>query len=274
MTDFPWSAVLTNLWVTAVAVLVMFGASLVVAVRLRGARHDGIDIVRGTGFAVIALATLILSTGSGDDWRRWLITVLTVGWGLRLARDVAQRNRGSDGDPRYVEIMEGAPGNPVVHLIRTIYLPQAVIVWVVSLPVQLGQYGYADGALSVTVTVLGVASWIIGFTFVTVGDAQLAAFTADPANAGQVMDRGLWHYTRHPDNFGSAAVWWGLTLLALHHLPGLVGLVSAALMTFLLAKGTGAKVLESTVGDRRPGYADYVRRTSGFLPLPPRKVSS
>jgi steroid 5-alpha reductase family enzyme len=141
---------------------------------------------------------------------------------------------------------------------------------VVSLPVQLGQYGSASGALSTVVTVLGVVSWLVGFTFEAVGDAQLAAFKADPASRGQVMDRGLWRYTRHPNYFGDAAVWWGLTLLALHHAAGLVGLVSAALMTWLLARGTGAKLLESTIGERRPGYADYVRRTSGFLPLPPR----
>jgi steroid 5-alpha reductase family enzyme len=144
----------------------------------------------------------------------------------------------------------------------------------VSLPVQLGQYGFADGPLSIVVTALGVLSWVVGFTFETVGDAQLAAFKADPANKGQVMDRGLWRYTRHPNYFGDAAVWWGLTLLGLHHAAGLIGLVGAGLMTWLLAKGTGAKLLESTIGDRRPGYADYVRRTSGFFPLPPRKVAT
>jgi steroid 5-alpha reductase family enzyme len=173
-----------------------------------------------------------------------------------------------------VEIMDKAPGNPVLHMVRKVYLPQAVIMWVVSLPVQLGQYGFADGPLSIIVTVLGVLFWAVGFTFETVGDAQLAAFKADPANKGQVMDRGLWRYTRHPNYFGDAAVWWGLTLLGLHHAAGLIGLVGAGLMTWLLAKGTGAKLLESTIGERRPGYADYVRRTSGFFPLPPRKVAT
>jgi steroid 5-alpha reductase family enzyme len=119
--------------------------------------------------------------------------------------------------------------------------------------------------------VLGVAFWVLGFVFETVGDAQLAAFKADPASRGQVMDSGLWRYTRHPNYFGDASVWRGLTLLGLHHGPGLIGLLSAALMTFLLARGTGAKLLESTIGDRRPGYADYIARTSGFIPLPPRE---
>lgn len=272
MNAYPWAAALTNLWVTALVVAAMFGAALFTAVRVRGNRHDGIDVVWGTGFAVIAVVSLVLAIGDGDLWRQLLITVLTCVWGLRLAWHIERRNRGKDEDPRYVEIMERGHGDPVAHLVRKVYLPQAVIMWIVSLPVQLGQYGAAAGTLVVVVTVLGVLSWAVGFCFETVGDAQLAAFRADPANSGGVMDSGLWRYTRHPNYFGDAAVWWGLTLLAMHHWAGLIGLVSAALMTWLLAKGTGAKLLESSIGDRRPGYADYVRRTSGFFPLPRKDV--
>jgi steroid 5-alpha reductase family enzyme len=270
VTDYPWSAALTNLAVTAAVVLATFTLTLFVAVRIRGGRHDGIDTVWGAGFAIVALTTLALAIGDGDLWRQLLITALTCGWGLRLAWHITRRNLGTGEDPRYIEIMDKAPGHPVLHMVQKVYLPQAAIMWVVSLPVQLGQYGYADDALSIVVTVLGVLSWAIGFTFESVGDAQLAAFKADPANKGQVMDRGLWRYTRHPNYFGDAAVWWGLTLLALHHAAGLIGLIGAALMTWLLAKGTGAKLLESTIGNRRPGYAEYVRRTSGFFPRPPK----
>ena len=272
--SYPWAAALTNLWVTALVVVVLFGASLFVAVQVRGGRHDGIDVVWGAGFGVVAIASFLLALGHGDLWRQLLITVLTCVWGFRLAWHIERRNRGKDEDPRYVAILEKATGNPIVHIVRSVYLPQVVIMWVVSLPVQLGQYGYASDALSVVVTVLGVLSWATGFFFESVGDAQLARFKADPANKGQVMDQGLWRYTRHPNYFGDAAVWWGLTLLAFHHAAGLIGLVSAALMTWLLAKGTGAKLLESSIGNRRPGYVDYVKRTSGFIPLPPKKTVS
>jgi steroid 5-alpha reductase family enzyme len=273
MAGYPWGAALTNLWVTALVVVATFGITLLVAVRIRNGRHDGIDVVWGGGFAVVAVVTLLVALGHGDLWRQLLITVLTCVWGLRLAWHIGRRNRGKPEDPRYVAIIERAKGNPVAHLVRKVYVPQAVILWVVSLPVQLGQYGFASGALSTVVTVLGVLSWAVGFFFESVGDAQLAAFRADPANKGKVMDRGLWRYTRHPNYFGDAAVWWGLTLLALHHAAGLIGLISAALMTWLLAKGTGAALLESSIGRRRPGYAEYVQRTSGFFPLPPKKVA-
>ncbi|WP_219417879.1 DUF1295 domain-containing protein [Pseudonocardia nigra] len=272
MTGFPWGPALTNLGVTALVVGLVFAAALVVAVR--GGRHDGIDVVWGADFAVVAVTTLLLSAGDGDTWRRWLITILTCVWGLRLAWHIGRRNHGRPEDPRYVAILEQARGNPTAHLVRKVYLPQAVVMWIVSLPVQLGQYGYADGTPAAVLTVLGVLMWLVGFTFEAVGDAQLAAFRADPANSGQVMDRGLWRYTRHPNYFGDAAVWWGLTLLSLHHAAGSIGIVGAAVMTWLLVRGTGAKLLESTIGERRPGYAEYVRRTSGFVPLPPRRPAN
>jgi steroid 5-alpha reductase family enzyme len=94
---------------------------------------------------------------------------------------------------------------------------------------------------------------------------------AYPDNKGEVMDTGLWRYTRHPNYFGDAVVWWSLAILTLHHAVGLVGLASAAAMTLNLIRGTGAKLLESTIGNRRPGYVDYVKRTSGFISLSPKK---
>jgi steroid 5-alpha reductase family enzyme len=274
MSQYPWGAALTNLWVTAVVVGLTFAAALFVAVVVRGGRHDGIDVVWGAGFGIVAVASLLLSLGAGDLWRQVLITVLTCVWGFRLAWHIERRNRGTGEDPRYVEIQKRAKGHPVAHMVRKVYVPQVVIMWIVSLPVQLGMYGYSDSVLMIVLTVLGVLSWATGFFFETVGDAQLAAFKADPASKGQVMDSGLWRYTRHPNYFGDAAVWWGLGLLALHHPAGLIGLVGVAVMTWLLAKGTGAKLLESTIGRRRPGYADYVKRTSGFIPLPPKKTST
>ncbi|MBW0104748.1 DUF1295 domain-containing protein [Pseudonocardia sp. KRD291] len=269
--QFPWSALLTNLWVSALAVLVLMAVALLVAVKVRGGRHDGIDVVWGVGFALIAVVTLVTATGEGDAWRQWLVTVLTAVWGLRLAWHIGRRNHGKPEDPRYVEMLGRAPGNPTWYAFRKIYLTQGVVMWVVSLPVQLAQYGYSTTFWGVLTAVLGALVWGVGFVFEAVGDAQLARFTADPANKGQVMDSGLWRYTRHPNYFGDAAVWWGLGLIALHHAAGIIGLIGVALITVNLVKGTGAKLLERSIGKRRPGYAEYVRRTSGFFPLPPKK---
>jgi steroid 5-alpha reductase family enzyme len=275
MSGFPLSALLTNLWVTAAVTLLVMLLAWAVGTFARGGRHDGVDVVWGLGFAVIAATTLVASQGHGDDWRRWLVTALTVVWGLRLAGYIFLRNRGHAEDPRYVKMLAAGGDHPALYALRKVYLTQGVVMWVVSLPVQLAQYGYSDTLLGGTEIAawLGVLAWLVGFGFETVGDAQLSAFKADPANRGQVMDRGLWRYTRHPNYFGDACVWWGLTLLALHHPLGPVALLSAAVMTLLLARGTGARLLESTIGDRRPGYADYIARTSGFIPLPPKRTA-
>jgi steroid 5-alpha reductase family enzyme len=269
----PAAAVAVNLGVTAAAIALLMLAALAAAVWLRGGRHDGIDAVWGAGFALVALVTAVLSSGHGDPWRRWLVTALTVVWGARLACHIYLRNRGRPEDPRYEELLAKAPGNRTWYAARMVYLVQGALIWLVSLPVQLAQYGHGDTLLGGTEVAawLGVLCWLVGFGFETVGDAQLARFRADPGSAGQVMDSGLWRYTRHPNYFGDACVWWGLTLLALHHPAGLVGLLSAAVMTLLLTRGSGARLLESSIGGRRPGYAEYVARTSGFIPRPPRR---
>jgi steroid 5-alpha reductase family enzyme len=255
-----------NLAATAVLVLVVMLAAFGVA--LGRGRHDGVDVVWGLGFALVAVATLVLSAGDGPAWRRWVVTVLTAAWGLRLAWHIGRRNRGKPEDRRYEKLLAAAPGDPRWYALRRIYLTQGVILWLVSLPVQVAQYGFGGSRI---VVFAGVALWLVGFVFESVGDAQLHRFTADPANRGEVLDTGLWRYTRHPNYFGDACVWWGLFLMACHHWIGLVAVVSPVVMTFLLARGTGKPLLERSIANRRPAYAAYVERTSGFFPLPPKK---
>jgi len=145
-----------------------------------------------------------------------------------------------------------------------VFVLQAVISWFISLPVQAAMYARSGWSF---LAYVGIAVWLIGLFFESVGDAQMNAFRNDPANEGQVMDRGLWRYTRHPNYFGDATVWWGLSVIAFAHWPGPLTVFSPVLMTWLLAKGTGKPLLEKDIEERRPGYADYVRRTSGFADL-------
>ena len=116
----------------------------------------------------------------------------------------------------------------------------------------------------------GVALWCVGLFFEATGDAQLHKFKRDPAHRGVVMDRGLWRYTRHPNYFGDACVWWGMYLITLTAGPWLLTTVlSPIVMTTLLTRVSGKDLLERHLA-HRPGYAEYVERTSGFIPLPPR----
>ena len=250
-----------------VAVAVLLAVTLAVAVRV--GRHSVIDVAWGLGFALIAAVSYALT--DGDAARRLLVLALTVVWGVRLAVHIGVRNAGSQEDPRYERLLAKAPGSRTAYAFRTVYLTQGVIMLFVSLPVQVAMAGTQGiGWLGW----IGAAVWLIGFLFEAVGDRQLARFRADPANAGRVLDTGLWRYTRHPNYFGDATVWWGLFLIAADHWPGVLTVLSPIAMTYFLAAKTGKPLLEKQLTRTRPAYADYVRRTSGFFPLPPKKRAS
>ncbi|MFC8454305.1 DUF1295 domain-containing protein [Kitasatospora sp. NPDC057223] len=250
------------------------GAALAVmlaafAVGARTGRHRVVDVAWGLGFAAVALTGYACSAGHGDPGRRLLATVLVVLWGLRLAVHIGRRSRGAPEDPRYARMLARAPAERrTAYALRKVYLLQAGILWFVSLPVQVAQQlPQPPGPLAWA----GTALWAVGLFFEGVGDHQLTRFKADPANRGQVMDRGLWRYTRHPNYFGDACVWWGLFLLAADSALGLATLPSPLLMTYLLVNGSGKPMLERQLSETKPGWAEYAARTSAFLPLPPRR---
>jgi steroid 5-alpha reductase family enzyme len=232
----------------AVAVAVQLVAFL--AGRVRG-RHDGVDVAWGLGFAAIAL------TAHGS----WLVAALTVIWGVRLGWHIARRQVGAAPDRRY-EVMLAGARHPALTALGKVYLTQAATMWFVSLPVQVAQSRFGGN-------LVGVVVWAVGFAFETIGDHQLDVFRRGRGSPGTVLDTGLWRYTRHPNYFGDACVWWGLYLLACTSPWGWATVLSPVLMTVLLARGTGKPLMEKHLS-ARPGYADYVARTSGFVPWPPR----
>jgi steroid 5-alpha reductase family enzyme len=199
-----------------------------------------------------------------------LLVVLTSVWGLRLALHIGTRWRKKKEEDRRYQAMRANWGDrfPVVSLF-SVFLLQGALLWAVSLPVQAGAAFGAERPLGL-LDLAGVVVFAVGLAFEAVGDAQLSRFLSDPASRGRVMESGLWRYTRHPNYFGDALVWWGL---------GLVGaasgawwcLVGPALMTFLLVRVSGVSLLEKDIAGRRPDYVAYIRRTSPFLPLPPAR---
>ena len=257
-----------NLAATAVAVAAVMLITLAVATRI--GVYAIVDVAWGLGFVLVAVITFVLSVSHGDGGRRALVLTLTAIWGLRLAAHIFRRNRGRGEDPRYARMLRGHDAGVARFVLTRIYLPQGRIMWVVSLPIQVAMYigtGLGPAAM------IGVAVWVLGMVFEAAGDWQLARFKADPANDGSVMDRGLWRYTRHPNYFGDACVWWGLFLIACEHWMGLLTIVSPLLMTHLLVNVTGKALLERQMSRTRgQAYADYVARTSGFFPLPPKRT--
>ena len=251
----------TGLTLTAIAVVVMMLGAWLVGLKI--GRFDVVDTAWGLGFVLVALVSFIWSSGGGNDTRRVLVVVLTAVWGIRLAIHIALRARGKGEDPRYEAMFARSRYSPAVHALVFVYLTQAVVLLFISLPVQVAMY---EPTTINWVAGLGVVVWVVGFFFETVGDWQLQRFRDDPASRGQVMDRGLWRYSRHPNYFGDACVWWGLYLIAAQSVPGALTILSPIVMTFTLAAGTGKPLLEREMAQRRPGYTAYVDQTSGFLP--------
>lgn len=233
------------------------------------ARHRVVDVAWGGVYAAVALSAFLVSTGRGDDGRRILVLVLAACWGLRLAAHLARRARGKGEDPRYEELLAGS-GSRDRRALRLVYLPQAALALWITLPVEIAPF---EGRPLSPFDYAGLALAVVGIGFETVGDWQLSRFQARPEQAGQVLDTGLWRYTRHPNYFGDACLWWGLYFLAAGFWGGALTITSPLLMTFLLVRGTGKPILERRLGRTRPGYAEYVAKTSSFIPWPPRRSS-
>ena len=233
------------------------------------ARRDAsiADPFWGTGFVVVAWFTLVFLPHAQDSSRSWLLAVLTTIWGLRLSLYLSWRNWGHGEDRRYRAMREHQGPRFWWISLFTVFLLQGVLLWIVSMPVQVAMAGTETQSLG-WLDLSGVALWSIGLFFEAVGDFQMARFQADPKNSGRVMDSGLWRLTRHPNYFGDFCVWWGLYLVATSAGASWT-IFSPLLMSYLLLKVSGVKLLEKTITDRRPEYAAYQARTSPFFPWPP-----
>ena len=251
---------------SAVAICVLMFSMWLVSVRLKDASI--VDIIWGFGFVVVAWVSRIVA--NGNSTRQNLLVGCATLWGLRLAGYLYWRNHGKGEDFRY-RAMRKKFGErfPIVSLYSVFGL-QGLLMFVVSMPLQLGQMPERSlGPVAFT----GAALWAVGLAFETIGDSQLARFKANPDNAGKVMDRGLWAWTRHPNYFGDSCVWIGLTLIAMDGGGvALASIIGGVAMTILLVRVSGVPMLEKTIGRRRPGYAEYIARTSAFVPRPPKKA--
>jgi steroid 5-alpha reductase family enzyme len=257
---------MAELFAVTFAFTIWYVAALAAQLRLRDASI--VDVWWGPGFAAIAAFSYALDPG-GDPARGRLVVALSALWGLRLGAYLFWRNAGKGEDYRY-QAMRRRHGARFGRVsLFTVFGLQGLLMWFVSLPLQVAQTGGSTGGLGV-LDAIGASLVCAGLLFESVGDLQLARFKADPENAGVVMDRGLWRYTRHPNYFGDCLVWWGLWSVACGAPGGAYTIASPLLMTFLLLRVSGVALLERGLVKRKPGYADYQARTSAFFPRPPR----
>ena len=250
---------------TALCIVVMMVALWIVSLIKKDASI--VDIFWGLGFVMVGLASWQLSDANSQ--RGTALAVLTTLWGVRLGGYLYWRNHGKGEDFRYQAMRKHYGSKFALKSLLIVFGLQGVLMWIVSLPVQLGQM--TNDAKIGVVGFIGIVVWAVGFLFESVGDIQLARFKSNSANAGKVMDKGLWKFTRHPNYFGDACAWWGIALIAAESRIGLFGIIGALVMNILLLKYSGVPILEKSINKRRPGYEEYQRRTSSFVPRMPKK---
>ena len=247
------------------------GASLLLAAAffwLISLVRNDVSIVDSLWSLMFLLVALVYASMDGNSGpRELLILVLVAVWALRLSVYITWRNHGQPEDYRYQEIRANNEPGFRYKSFYIVFALQAVLAWVISLPLAgaiSGQtaIGFLDYA--------GCILIVVGVFFEAVGDMQLSRFRRDPDNAGKVLDKGLWRYTRHPNYFGNFTLWWGFYLVALSA-GAWWSVISPLLMTFLLLKVSGVALLEKDISGRRPQYQQYIRRTNAFFPGMPRK---
>jgi steroid 5-alpha reductase family enzyme len=264
--------VTTLLIVNAVALLAVILLLWAYSVRIRDVSF--IDAFWAFGMVLLAWASWAQSGAPGA--RSHLLLGLTTLWGLRLSLHLWTRWRAHGEDPRYAKIMGSVMEKkgwswPKTSLL-SVFLTQAPLLFITCLPAQLGIWA-SDGGRTVIgpLGAIGAIIALIGIAFETIGDTQLNAFRADPANKGKVLDTGLWRYTRHPNYFGDACTWWGIWLVAAETgMAGWASIIGPIFLSFTLTKWSGKPLLERGMKKTRPEYAAYVARTSGFFPWPPK----
>jgi len=216
-------------------------------------------------FFLVAAAVYLYQAGVMGP-RAGVVMILVAVWALRLSVYITWRNHGQPEDYRYRQIRANHEPGFSWKSLYIVFLLQAVLAWLISLPLAAAISGETPWGV---LDWVGLAVWTAGLIFEAGGDWQLARFLRNPDNRGAVLDRGLWRYSRHPNYFGNCLIWWGFWLFALSA-GAWWTVVSPLLMSFLLLKVSGVALLERDIGDRRPAYRTYVRRTNAFFPGPRR----
>lgn len=255
-----------NYYITLALILIGYMTSWFI-ISLIKKRNDVADVAWGLGFIVIVWTSFFLSENSGA--RGLLVGVLVSIWGLRLAWHIHARNRSKAEDYRYLAWRQEWGRSFYLRSYLQVYILQGFLLFLIALPIMAinKNNGLPLGLLDF----VGLIVWTIGFYFEARGDAELAQFLKNPENKGKIMQNGLWAYTRHPNYFGEVTLWWGIWIISLSSSFDFLSIIGPLTITFLILKVSGIPLLEKKY-EGRPDFEAYKRKTSVFLPLPPKKI--
>jgi steroid 5-alpha reductase family enzyme len=251
-----------NYYLTLALTLLVYMTSWFVVSVIKN-RNDVADIAWGLGFVFLAWLSFILS---GYSLKAFLVNILVTIWGTRLAWHIYNRNNNKPEDSRYLSWRKSW-NNFYLRSYLQVFLLQGIFLFLISLPVIFINYSVSGncGILEV----VGIIVWSLGFYFESTADRQLKEFISHPENKGKIMDRGLWRYSRHPNYFGEVTQWWGIFVIASSLPNSLLTIIGPLTITILILFVSGVPLLEKKYAGR-PDFADYKKRTSIFIPLPPK----
>jgi steroid 5-alpha reductase family enzyme len=227
-----------------------------------------VDIFWGFGFVLSAWLYFLL-TPEGFIIRKLILVILCTIWGLRLTLHIFLRNFGKPEDFRYQKWRNESPSTWWIKSLFKVFLLQGLLMWIISVPLLAAQFSPSVHQLT-ALDFMAVVLWLVGFFFEAVGDAQLVRFSSNPANKGKVLSTGVWRFTRHPNYFGDATQWWAYYLLAVAN-GGWWSIFSPVIMTLFLINVSGVALLEKSLKVEKPEYAEYIQKTSAFIPWIPKK---
>jgi len=257
-----------NLMEIIIIVFLYMNLGFLLSILLR--RNDLADIFWGMGFVLIALVLFFKNFFGGnlsEYARGFLVLFLVSLWALRLSVYIGLRNRGKKEDWRYENWRKQWGKYFLIRSYFQVWILQGALILLIGFPIFIQM-----DSLSVPLNYLdyfGVLMWCIGFFFETVSDEQLRRFKLNKENKGKLMTKGLWKYSRHPNYFGEALLWWGLAVSSLHLPYGWISIASASILTFFLLKVSGVALLEKNMKEK-PGFKEYVINTNAFIPWPPK----
>lgn len=259
-----------NFLVNAVILFVFFVIFFVIA---QVKKNNGLaDMAWGLGFVVVALTSIIYS--GSYTLAAIVVTILVMIWGFRLFFFIGLRNWNKPEDFRYVDMRNKWKTNIPLKAFFKVFVLQGMLLYIISLPIQLVNLNPTSftNNHNYLVLILGIILWLVGFYFEAVGDAQMKKFKKNPENKGLIMQSGLWKYTRHPNYFGEALMWWAVWIVSLSGfaLINVIGIIGPILITYLLLYVSGVPLLEKKYKDN-PLFQEYAKKASVFIPMPPKK---
>ena len=258
---------ITSAFVALATLLVLMTIGWLISLRLHNVGI--VDIFWGPAIATAGWVYVLSSQITSI--RQLVVLVFLHLWAIRLSIYLARRSWRKPEDKRYQQMRRNRGPSFRWSSLFVVFWLQAGVGWIVSLPLLVSLGSGSSAALGIF-DVLGMMLFFTGFTCEVLADWQLTRFNSNPNNAGTVLDRGLWRYSRHPNYFGEALLWWGFWCMSGSFVGGIATIVSPVLVTVLLLKVSGVSMLEKLLTDTKPGYLDYTARTSAFVPWFPKKL--